>query len=142
MTRVIPLSAQTLAPTVKGDYRQIRVTWNKIPGADAYEVWRSGNGSGAYEKIAPAVAERAISTPRWSSARSILIRSPRGPQAPRSAAAAAKSLAFPVEKLAEVGSTAVSEPRRVTVNGGYVFLASGDRGMRVIDVSDPKKPYR
>ena len=56
VTRVIPLSAQTLAPTVKGDYQQIRVTWNKIPGADAYEVWRSGNGSGAYEKIAPAVA--------------------------------------------------------------------------------------
>lgn len=37
----IPLSERTLVPQVRGEYQEIHVSWNSIPGTNTFEVWRS-----------------------------------------------------------------------------------------------------
>ncbi len=141
LVRAIPLSPQTLAPTVKNDYMQIKLSWDTIAGAEAYDVRRADAGAGTYAKIASGIktADYTDGAVEFGKDYSYQI-SPAGPLAPMSAAAAGKSLAFPSEKLAQLGAAAESGARRVTVSGGYAFLSSGAKGVHIIDVSNPAGP--
>ncbi len=139
--RAIPLTPETLAPQVKGDYQQIEVSWAGIPGADAYEVWRSTNGTGSFARIAPAVKATEYLDTAVEFGKEYTYRiAPAGAIAPQTVAASGKSLAFPVEKLAPLGELAMAAPRRVTVNGGYAFISAGAKGVRVVDISAGKTP--
>ena len=140
--RFIPLSPQTLAPLVTGEYQQIRLSWKSIPGASAYDVWRAAGGdSSGYEKVAaglPATAWKDAAV-EFGKDYSYTI-APASILAPMSAPGVGHSLAFPEEKLAWLGHVPLSEARGLTVSGGYAFVASGARGVQVVDVSNPSAP--
>ncbi len=139
--RFIPLSPRTLAPRLTGDYQQIRLAWEGITGANKFDVWRSSAGETGPAKIASELAARVFvdSTVEFGREYSYQI-SPAGPLAPMSAAVKGKSLDFPVDKLVFLGRAPFKEGRRVTVNGGYAFVASGAQGVRIVDVSSPTGP--
>jgi hypothetical protein len=141
LVRAIPLSPQTLAPTVKGDYMQIKLSWEGITGADAYDVWRANTGTGTYARIASKVRSTSFTDNAVEFGKDYSYQiSPSGPLAPMSVAGTGKSLAFPSEKLAPMGAATGSNTRRVTVSGGYAFLAAGASGVHIIDVSNPSGP--
>jgi hypothetical protein len=141
VTRVIPLLPQMLAPLVTGDYQQIHLSWDRISGATSYDVWRSAAGAGDYVKIAAALSSAVYVDTAVEFGKEYTYEiAPAGPLAPRSAPVTGRSLAFPAEKLAEVGMAPIRDARRVTVNGGYAFIASGARGVRIVDVSSPAAP--
>ena len=141
LVRAIPLSAQTLAPVVKGDYMQIKLSWDTIGGADSYDVWRAAAGTTTFAKIASSIRVAGYTDTSVDFGKDYTYQiSPAGVLAPVSATATGRSLAFPSEKLAHVGAAAESESRRVTVSGGYAFLSAGSRGVRIIDVSNPAGP--
>ncbi len=142
LVRAIPLSPQTLAPVVKGDYMQIKLSWDSIGGADSYDVWRSSSSATAFAKIASGikVAGYTDTAVEFGKDYTYQISPSGGVLAPLSAPATARSLAFPSEKLAHVGAAAETDTRRVTVSGGYAFLSAGARGVRIIDVSNPTGP--
>jgi hypothetical protein len=139
--RAVPLAPSTLAPAVKSDYQQIHVSWDRVPGADVYDVWRSLSADAGFAKIATALSATMYVDTGVEFGRAYYYAiSPSGPIAPLSAPTAGKSLAFPSDKLAHVGSAVMSGARRVTVNGGYAFVASGAQGVRIVDVSKPTGP--
>jgi hypothetical protein len=142
LVRLIPLSPRTLAPTVKGDYQQIHLAWNRIPGADTFDVWRSLAPDNGWEKIGASVPTAAYVDTAVEFGRDYYyaISPAVGPLAPLSAPGAGKSLAFPADKLAVVGYAAVARARRIAIVGGYAFAACGARGVRVVDVSAPRTP--
>lgn len=141
LVSAIPLSPQTLVPTVKGDYMQIKLSWNTITGADSYDVWRSLAGAGTYAKIASAVRMTSYTDSSIDFGKDYSYQiSPAGPIAPMSAAVTGRGLAFPSEKLASLGRAAVSTVRRVTLAGGYAYLSAGAAGVHIVDVSNPGSP--
>jgi hypothetical protein len=141
--RFIPLSPQTLAPLVTNDYMQIRLSWKGISGSDSFDVWRTVKGADAYKKIAAALAATSYVDNGVEFGRDYQYAiSPSAARAPMSAPGTGRSLAFPAERLLLVGSAAASGARRVTVSGGYAFVASGAQGVRVIDVSSPAAPTK
>ena len=147
VVRFIPLSPQTLAPMVTGEYQEIRLSWNGIPGAAAYDVWRShdnGAGSGGdYDKVAAGLASTSFRDAAVEFGREYSYTiSPASILAPMSAPGSARSLAFPEDKLALIGHLSLQGARGVTVSGGYAFVASGARGAQVIDVSNPAAPVK
>jgi hypothetical protein len=139
--RAIPLAPVTLAPVVKGDYQQIRLSWKTIPGASAYDVWRSLSRNSGYTKIASSVsASRYLDTAVQFGRDYYYAISPSGLKAPMSAPGSGRTLAFPEDKLALLGTAALEGARRITIEGGYAFVAAGTRGVTIVDVSDPKVP--
>jgi len=143
MERFIPLSPQTLAPLVTGDYMQIHLSWKGIIGSDSFDVWRSVKGADGYKKIVSALSSTSYVDSSVEFGRDYLYTiSPATALAPMSAPGTGRSLAFPAEKLVLIGSAAVTDARRVTVSGGYAFVASGAQGVRVIDVSTPTGPAK
>ncbi|HUJ73307.1 MAG TPA: hypothetical protein VL359_00555, partial [bacterium] len=64
--KFIPLSPQSLAPLVTGEYQQIRLSWKSIPGASGYDVWRAVNSAGAAKDYARVAA--SLSTTTWNDA--------------------------------------------------------------------------
>ena len=141
VARAIPLSPETLAPVVKGDYQQIRLSWKTIPGASSYDVWRSLASGSGYTKIAESVpASRYLDTSVRFGREYYYAISPSGPKAPMSAPGSGRSLAFPEDKLALIGTAGVVGACRITIDGGYAFVAAGARGVTIVDVSDPKAP--
>jgi hypothetical protein len=141
LLRAVPLSPSTLSPAVKSDYQQIHLSWDRVPGAEAYDVWRSLAAEKGFAKIATALsATTYVDTGVEFGKEYYYAISPAALIAPMSAPAAGRSLAFPADKLAHVGSAVMSGARRVTVNGGYAFVASGARGVRIVDVSAPTAP--
>jgi hypothetical protein len=142
LVRLIPLSPRTLSPTVKGDYQQIHLAWNRIRGAESFDVWRSPLSDGGWIKIAASVptAVYVDSAVEFGKDYFYAISPAAGPLAPLSAPGSGKSLAFPADKLAVVGYTPVAGARRIAIVGGYAFAACGARGVRVVDVSAPRAP--
>jgi hypothetical protein len=137
----IPLSPQTLVPLVASDYMQIRLSWKGIPGSDTFDVWRSARGAEESRKIAAAVSATSFVDAGVEFGRDYSYTiSPAAALGPMSAPGSGRSLAFPAEKLVPIGSASFRDARRVTVIGGYAFVASGARGVRVIDVSTPTAP--
>jgi hypothetical protein len=143
VVRFIPLSAQTLAPMVTGEYQEIRLSWQAIPGASAYDVWRSSDASAGYQKVAAGLDSNAYqdTAVEFGKDYSYTI-SPASILAPMSAPGSARSLAFPEQKLALVGRVPLQDARGVSVSGGYAFVASGAQGAQVIDVSNPAAPVK
>jgi hypothetical protein len=141
VVKLIPLSPRTLAPTVRNDYQQCRLSWNRIAGAASFDVWRSTTRDAGYAKIATAVPATVYVDTAVQFGRDYFYAiTPAGPVAPMSAPVAGKSLAFPADKLARLGFAAVAGARRVTVEGGYAFVAAGAAGVCIVDVSAPKSP--
>ncbi len=141
VTSFIPLSPLTLSPRATGEYQQVYLTWKTIPGASAFDVWRSSKASAAPRKIASALSRTTYSdgSVEYGTEYSYTVV-PASILAPMSAPARASSLAFPSEKLAFLGRAAFSGARGTSINGGYVFVASGAQGVHIVDVSTPVKP--
>jgi hypothetical protein len=138
---VIPLARETLAPVVTGEYRQIRVAWRAIPGAEAFEVWRAADAEGPWTRV---VGELAGTTFLDSSAeygkRYLYAVKPARYSDTMSAPAEGKSLDFPASTLARSGIAPLPGARKVFVSGGYAYVARAERGVGIVDVSDPRNP--
>ncbi len=68
--KAIPLSPQTLAPRVTGEFQQVRIEWNSIPASKEFEVWRSTEQNGSYYNLSGPIEgtsylDTGVSNARW-----------------------------------------------------------------------------
>ncbi|MBN1836450.1 MAG: hypothetical protein JW820_11410 [Spirochaetales bacterium] len=135
----VPLAPETLQPTVTGDYQQIRLAWRQIPGASAYEVWRSDGQEGAFRRIDVSTESVYVDrNVRYGTEYSYRIR-PEGVGS-LSEAAVGRTGALPIRKL-EVAA-AISGPglRGIAVHWDYAWVAAGAQGVKVYDIHDAESP--
>ncbi|MCX7037906.1 MAG: hypothetical protein NT005_02045, partial [Spirochaetes bacterium] len=138
---VIPLARETLAPVVTGEYRQIRVAWRAIPGAEAFEVWRAADAEGPWSRVAGELAGTAfLDSSAEYGKRYLYAVKPARYSDTMSAAAGGKTLDFPESTLAQSGLAPLPGARKVFVSGGYAYVARAERGVGIVDVSDPRNP--
>ena len=140
---LLPLSPLTLLPAVSSEYAQVRLSWAAIRGAEGYELWRATALDGTYESIGGPLTgtiyvDRSVAFGRryYYKVRPLLAG------AAFSLAAAGEASIVPPRRLDLQGSLAAASPRSLTVNGEYVYLASGKGGLLIIDVHDPSAPVQ
>ncbi len=136
--KAIPLSSETLMPTVTGEYGQIRVAWKEIPGAEKYEVCRSSEIDGAYTNLSGEVSETVFVDNSAKYGKTYFYKvKPSTYGAIESEAIPGQTLAFPVKKLEVADVHELQDVQNIFVRGGYAYVADGGDGIKIIDISDP-----
>jgi hypothetical protein len=137
----IPLSGETLRPVVRGEFEQIRISWPSIPGSRRYVLWRSTKREGGYTPIAEALPETNYVDKAVQYGRSYFYRvTPAEVPEFASRPVLGESTAFPVEKLKSAGLCPLNQARRISLFGGYAFVAGGGEGIKIIDITSPDNP--
>jgi hypothetical protein len=140
--RAIPLSPLTLAPLVRGGYREISLEWARVEATEEFEVLRATSESGPYEnytgvlrgfsftdtnvsegtwyyyKVKPSLEGSIVST--YNAAQTF--------QVPPTSADRITSLTLPYAA------------KKVRIAGNYAYVAAGTQGLLVVDISDPADP--
>jgi hypothetical protein len=140
--RAIPLSPQSLAPTVSGEYGQIRVEWSPIPGTKEFEVWRSAEENGTYYNLSGPVegisyVDTAVPGGNWYWYK---VRPTLAGSALSYANAAQTDPFLNGYHPSVCGTCPTTNAFDVAVSGSFAYVADYTAGVRVIDLSNPSAP--
>ncbi|MBN2441081.1 MAG: hypothetical protein JXJ04_07035 [Spirochaetales bacterium] len=143
VVRTIPLSPFTLAPRVHGEYKEISVSWNSIPGADSYWVLRSLSKSGHYTQLSGLHTTTSfIDTDILPGQTYFYKIKPAIATAIESEPACGESFIYPPFG-SYIGSYNTKDfAYSVDVQGSYAYVADRNNGLVIINVSDPASPYQ
>jgi hypothetical protein len=134
----IPLSVRTLRPDVMAEYGQLRLTWQAIAGADEFEVQRSTAEDGEYENISGTIAASSYLDTAIRYGKTYYYRiNPAGQRAIASEFVFGQSLAFSQQRISLSGYWQIEDASDLTIRGDYAYLASGQRGLLIIDLYHP-----
>ena len=148
----IPLSPNTLVPTVSGQYNGIRLNWPSLPGTDRFQVLRGLDPDGPFAAVSGALSTTTFLD--TLAARDILYWyrvKPYSDSAPECDAAPGLRSFFPasnqrVPRIVTTPGTLCSAASDVVVEGDYAYLVerywnTGTYNrISVVDVSDPATP--
>ena len=138
--RIIPLSPDTLKPLAVGEFQRISVSWSPIPGADAFEVWRSPSVDAGFTRVSGTVRGTAYIDTSAESGKTYFYRvRPSRDSELLSAVTEAQTLDVSPTALERFGLLALPDVRAVAVDVGYAYVATGD-GVTVVDIADPRNP--
>ncbi len=134
----IPLSPLTLIPTVTGEYQSIRLSWNKIQGAESYDVLKSDNADASYREIAHTLRGTIYldKDVKYGKTYYYKIR-PSLDGSIVSMARIGKSLALPETKLETKSGIKITDGQNIVIDGSYAYVADGRSGLKIVDISDP-----
>ncbi len=138
----IPLEQDTLKPVVKGEYGQIRVSWNALTKYEGeYVVLRADREDGEYVPVSGTVAETVVidGTTRFGTRYYYRVRT-APPGSVKSIAVFGEPLAAPEVKIDRTGEMAGGGFQALLVHGSYLFAVGPEKGLRIVDVSTPRKP--
>ena len=136
----IPLSPTSLEPTLVGEYEQIRLAWNSYAAIEGYEVWRSTAEKGRYRNISGPISATVYVDQTAQYGRTYHYRvKPTLSGSTVSAAVAGTTLAFPTERLELTALAEQEAVNQVALSGSYAYVAAGKKGLKIIDISDPRQ---
>ncbi|MCG8454316.1 MAG: hypothetical protein MI717_14180 [Spirochaetales bacterium] len=139
--RVLPLSPETLAPQITGEFRRIRLDWNPIPSSHSYVVYRATTPDGPFLPLDENVSgAQFIDTDVRFGQRYWYSVAPVAYANQKSQAVWGESLIAQrrsVERLARMEGFL---PHSIRVEGDYAFMVSPEQGFAIVDVINPSRP--
>ncbi len=142
VVRGIPLSTYHLFPRIETTFNHIEIEWTALDGINSYEVMRSDNTAGPFTSISGPVSGNSFND--WNVLQDEVYYYGVKPAEYCdiiSEAAEGRLNPFPPFKNAEVSHYMTSEnPQNSVVKDNYLFIADGDRGLHVADISSPSVP--
>jgi hypothetical protein len=137
----IPLSPETLKPVAAGEFGQIRISWPSIAGSEGYVLWRSAGGGDEYTRIGAIMSDTHYLDKDVRYGLSYLYRvSLASVPELYSATVRGESAAFAAEKLKFAGICRMGRCEGINLYGGYAFLAGGEEGISIVDITFPENP--
>jgi len=140
--KTIPLSGQTLAPTLTPSYRGITVTWPEIQGTDEFQVYRSTDRD-RFVNFTGTIQENSFfdSSVNRDTIYYYAVK-PSLAGTTLSEANAAQASYFPTEDERTLGRCDTpGTAYHIDVEGNYAYIADGDSNtLQIIDISDLKHP--
>jgi hypothetical protein len=138
--KAIPLAPETLALQARGEYRRIRIWWQQVSGAEAYEVWRS-EGAADLARVA-ATSEQSYLDGDVEYGREYHYRvKPSRYASVSSDPVSAQTTAFPAERFSTESALPASKAiLALAVDRSYAYLACGSAGLSVAEIRDPAHP--
>jgi hypothetical protein len=137
---VIPLSPDSLGVRVSGEYEQIQVTWNSIPGSSRFLLMRAaGNGTPrllATVQDATRYLDRDV---RYGTEYSYSVM-PADVISVQSSWSSAQTLAISTVRSEVAGVLESAVRNELAVFGDYIVGANGHDGIILIDATDVASP--
>ena len=141
----IPLSGQTLAPLVQGGYGKILLEWNPIDGTDRFEILRSTSPDGPFLNYTGVIQgtsyeDRGVSEGEWYYYK---VRPELEGSLTSYANGAGVFLSSPTPEESITNLTTSGPAQKVVYpdwGGDYVYVAAGEAGLLIIDISMPRAP--
>ena len=139
--RAIPLSPLTLAPLVRGGYREISLEWTPIEATEEFEILRATSETGPYENYSGVLrgssfTDTNVAEGTWyyykvkPSLEGSIVSTYNGAQTFQVPTSAERITSLTLPYAAE----------KVRIAGNYAYVAAGAQGLLVVDISDPAAP--
>jgi hypothetical protein len=143
VVRSIPLSPFTLAPRVKGNFKQIEIEWNQIPATDEYEVLRSETADGEFVPHSGIVRGNSFIDFGVRDGQFYYYKvQPALEDSIESVHNGGETSQYPSIDSAFLGSFSTSSYAfQVERRGNYAYITDFDFGLYILDVSDPNEPF-
>jgi len=138
---VIPLSPRLLKPEAKGEFQQIELRWNSIPGAESFILYRAEDSPDDFSPLATVQGNTYLDASVQYGTEYYYRVSPADGNAPAGEYTTVSSLAAPSARVTAVTSEEDFVPVSITVFGEYACMPAGDKGLRILDVSDPARSF-
>lgn len=141
----IPMSDQTLAPTVTGGIEEIYVEWHPIPATDEFEVWRARFVDGPYYNLSGPISatsylDQNVDDGTWYYYKVTAAGYEDEPRQRGGGAAQTQLLNF-YDPYVVAALDTPGEAYRVRVDGDYAYIADVSRGVRIFNVLDPENAF-
>ena len=137
----VPLAPGTLQLQAEGGFEQVRLSWKDIPGANSFRIWRKSDEEGEFSLLADNVEETAYIDATATFGNTYRYRiEPADVSGPLSYGVPAASIESPEDKMTLASHYRRIIPEKITVRGDYAFVAAGDGGFHIMDISIPQKP--
>ncbi len=140
--KAIPLSGQTLAPTITPSHQGISIEWPEIQGSDEFEVYRSTDNVGFVNFTGTIQANSFFdSSVNTETAYYYAVR-PSLSGCSLSESNGAQVSYFPAKGQRILGyKDTPGSPYSIDVEGSYAYIADGNsQTLRIVDISNPKSP--
>jgi len=140
--RAIPLSPLTLAPLVRGGYREISLEWSQIEATEEFEVLRATSENGPYENYTGVLSGFSFTDTNVSEGTWYYYKvKPSLEGSIVSTFNAAQTFQVPPTSAERITSlTLPYAAQKVRIAGNYAYVAAGAQGLLVVDISDPAAP--
>jgi len=142
VVRGIPLSKYHLFPSIETTFNHVEVHWTAIDGIEFYEVMRSISPGGPFASVSGPISGNSFNDWNVQQGESYYYGiKPAEYCDIISEAAEGRLDPFPPYKNAEVAHYMTPQnPQNSVVKDNYLFIADGDRGLHVADISSPSVP--
>lgn len=136
----IPVNRNTFALSAEGEFRQIKLSWKSISASNDYTVMRSDGVNDNFRIINPAVSGAAyIDKDVVFGMDYYYAVAPSGHEYSTSNVVEASILKAPEERIKELNLLSNFSPLDVDVTGNYAYVAAGDDGFRIVDLTTPEQ---
>ncbi len=137
----VPLAPGTLSLRAEGGFEQIRLSWEEIPGAESFRIWRRTESESDFKVIAESISgsEYIDATATYGTGYFYRIE-PAAVSGPMSYEVTAASVESPSEKITLASHYRQIVPEKIRVQGSYAYVAAGEGGFHIMDISTPQKP--
>ncbi len=137
IAELLPIDANTIKLNASGEFRQISLSWNSIPGTDSFDVYRSESLNGDYVLISQVVNDLKYTDRNVYFGIDYFYRiSPSGYPETASKSSSATILKAPEERVKSLDTLSSFKPNGISISGNYAYVAAGDSGLRIVDISD------
>ncbi len=137
IAEILPIEANTIKLNASGEFRQISLSWNSIPGSDSFDVYRSESTDGDYVLISQVINDLKYTDRNVNFGIEYFYRiSPSGYPEPGSKSSSATILKAPEERVKSLDTLTSFKPNSISISGNYAYVAAGDSGLRIVDISD------
>jgi hypothetical protein len=141
IAEAIPLAPGTLELKAQGGFEQVILSWNPIPGASTFRIWRKSNEDEEFKVLVDQLASEEYIDATASFGTSYTYRiEPAAVKGPLSYEVSASSVEKPSDKITLSSHYRQIFPEKITVLGDYAYVAAGDGGFHIMDISTPQKP--
>ena len=139
--RAIPLSEYDLAPKVTGEYRQIRVTWNNVSGADEFSVYRSVSpDQTGYNISGPISGNEYIDTEVNDDTWYYYRVEPTLSGSVMSTSNGGQTIPFGITPEMKGSSVPPDWAYDVEISGNYAYVTDGYSKLSIINIENPMDP--
>ncbi|MDC7235029.1 MAG: hypothetical protein PQJ58_17485, partial [Spirochaetales bacterium] len=137
----VPLAAGTLDLRAEGGFEQVKLSWKAIDGADDFRVWRRIEGEEEYVQLVDGHQGNEFIDATASFGVNYYYRiEPASVPGPLSYDVPAASTESPSEKITLSSHYRQIVPEKISVQGEYAYVAAGEGGFHILDISIPQKP--
>jgi len=137
----IPLAPGTLNLTAQGGFEQVKLSWKSIPGTEKFRIWRRSESEKDFTILVPEVSGQEYIDATASFGTTYFYRiDPAAVSGPLSFAVPASSVEAPSDKITLSSNYRQIVPEKISIQGDYAYVAAGDGGFHILDISTPQKP--